>query len=127
MKWMFKYTDEETGKEVTLHFLRTLNTEKMYRDDLSYDHPVEMLADLTEVYKVMNDIAGDGNDSDTSTEAIHNLLDLRFSDTCHDVLQYMYAEVKDGKLVQDKSTRKKFDKYNFSYIAAISAFFQRLA
>lgn len=122
MKFKYTYKDEDDGnKEKTLWFLRTLNTEKMYRDQLAEDEPVEFLKDLTAVIGVYMKMS----DLDTNDEVLQDFLSLDFIDTRHDLLKFMYAENKNGKLVQNEETRKHFDELEINENEVMATFMKR--
>jgi hypothetical protein len=121
MKTKFSFKPEGASEPVVLHFLRTLNTEKMYRDILSekLGRPVEFLADLTTTVQISKDLSQDKDG------ALERYLDLNFSTTRHDLLTFMYARVENGTLIQDDASRKEYenlcDKYDFSEDEALGA------
>ena len=120
MKFDFKYIGNplKPDEAKTFHFLRNLNTEKMFRDDKD----AELQAQLTTLFEIMANFEQDPTDKDNASAR----LDLQFSDTRHEVLQYMYAELKDGKLVQNETTRKKFDELEIDEQQALTAFFRSI-
>lgn len=120
MKFDFKYIANplKPDEAKTFHFLRNLNTEKMFRDDKD----AELQAQLTTLFEIMANFEQDPTDKDNAAAR----LDLQFSDTRHEVLQYMYAELKDGKLVQNETTRKKFDELEIDEQQALTAFFRSI-
>lgn len=114
--------DEETMKDevvATHNFLRTINTEKMFREEIGE----EMNAQIGEVLFLMSSV-----ENDPTPENIAKLTDLQFSETRHELLKFMYAERNEsGVLVQGEKTREHFEALeDFSDKDALSEFFRRL-
>lgn len=95
------FADDINEGKTEVHFLRTLNTEKMFRDNTG----AELQAQLSTLFKIQAAMEADP----TSTEAVEARMDIEYSTTRHEVLKYMYAELKDGALIQNEETRKRFD------------------
>jgi len=86
----------------TYHFLRNLNTEKMFRDELG----AELQAQLSTLFQIMSAVDSAPQDM----KAIERRLSLEFSETRHECLKFMYAELTDaGTLKQGESTRQAFE------------------
>lgn len=97
------YNEEKMKDEVvaTHHFMRTINTEKMFREDLDE----EMNAQIGELLFIMSKA-----EQEQTPETIQALTDIQFSDTRHELLKYMYAEKNEvGVLVQGEKTREHFE------------------
>lgn len=109
-------TTEVIGK---YHFLRTINTEKMFREDLNE----EMNAQIGELLFIMAQA-----ESDPSAENIAKLTDLQFYETRHELLKYMYAEKNEaGVLVQGEKTREEFEELDdLSDSEALKSFFRSI-
>lgn len=84
------------------HFLRNLNTEKMFRDDTGE----ELQAQISTLMQIQVNLENEP----TNAEYIAARADINFADTRHEVLKYMYAELKNGALVQSEKTREDFEK-----------------
>lgn len=79
-----------------LHFMRTLKTEKDFKD--RYD--VEFNAQLGTVLSVMMDV-----DKNPNKQNIEALTDLKFSETRNKLVAFMYAKRnEDGVLYQNRNT-----------------------
>lgn len=100
------------------HFLRTLKTEEMFRDDLG----AEMNAQLAEVLQTIMDVESDERD----LEALKRMTSLENIDAIHQVLKYMYAEKKDDSLVQNEQTRENYEKLDLHEKSVISQYFRRI-
>lgn len=91
----FTLPDAKDDKK-KLHFLRTLKTEKDFKD--RYD--VEFNAQLGTVLSIMMDV-----DKNPSVENIMKMTDLKFSSTRDRLVAYLYAEKnEDGVLYQNRET-----------------------
>lgn len=79
-----------------IHFMRTLKTEKDFKD--RYD--VEFNAQLGTVLSVMMDV-----DKKPNKQNIEALTDLKFSETRNKLVAFMYAKRnEDGVLYQNRNT-----------------------
>lgn len=98
------YAEAPEGEAFATHdyyFLRNLNTEKMFRDETG----AELQAQLTTLLQV-----GLAVEKENPTkEALAARADINYSDTRHEVLKFMFAEKKNGVLVQSESTREHFE------------------
>lgn len=114
------YAEAPEGEAFATHdyyFLRNLNTEKMFRDETG----AELQAQLSTLYSIMAAV----EENPTDKEAVKARMDINFSDTRHECLKYMYAELKDGRLVQSEATRTAFEKLeNLDEQQALNQFFR---
>lgn len=79
-----------------LYFLRTLKTEKDFKD--RYD--VEFNAQLGTILAIMMNV-----EKDTSAKNIEAMTDLKFVDTRNKLVEYLYAKKNDeGVLYQNRET-----------------------
>lgn len=99
--------DDINASKHEYKFLRNLNTEKMFRDNTG----AELQAQLSTLYEIQANFenADSLDDEDKKQAAIKARMDLNFSETRHEVLKYMFAESKDGALVQNDETRNHFE------------------
>lgn len=99
--------DDIEASKHDYYFLRNLNTEKMFRDNTGS----ELQAQLSTLYDIQAAFENADNEQDEAKrkQAIRSRMDLNFSDTRHECLKYMFAELKDGALVQNDETRKHFE------------------
>jgi len=123
MKFTIKMIDpfaEDINASVTdVHFLRTLNTEKTFRDETG----AELQAQLTTLYRIQSELENDPENPDK----IAARMDYQFAETRHEVLKYMYAEQKDGTLVQSEITRQHFEELdNLDEMQALAQFFRNV-
>lgn len=103
---------------VTYHFLRNLNTEKMYKDDTDHEFNMqigELVARMSEA---------EANPADKN--ALSELTSLDFLDTRHEVLKYMYADEKNGKLVQNEATRDEFEELELDEAQVFRTFLSKI-
>lgn len=120
MKFDFKYilNPLKPTETETVHFLRNLNTEKTFRDETE----AELQAQLTTLFEIALNFEKDP----TNEEYASARFDLNYGDTRHEVLKYMYAEVKNGKYVQNATTRKNFEKLEIDEQQALQQFFRAI-
>lgn len=102
----------------TYHFLRTLKTEEMFRDDLG----AEMNAQLAEILQTIMDVEGDNPD----IKALERMTSLDNIDSMHQVLKYMYAVKKGDSLVQNEDTRAEYEKLDLYEKGVIGQYFRRI-
>lgn len=100
------------------HFLRTLKTEEMFRDDLG----AEMNAQLAEILQTIMDVEGDSPD----IKALERMTSLDNIDSMHQVLKYMYAVKKGDSLVQNEDTRAEYEKLDLYEKGVIGQYFRRI-
>lgn len=100
------------------HFLRTLKTEEMFRDDLG----AEMNAQLAEILQTIMDVEKE----DTDLEALQRMTSLENIDAIHQVLKYMYAVKKGDSLVQNEDTREDYEKLDLYEKGVIGQYFRRI-
>lgn len=100
------------------HFLRTLKTEEMFRDDLG----AEMNAQLAEILQTIMDVEGDNPD----IKALERMTSLDNIDSIHQVLKYMYAVKKGDSLVQNEDTRAEYEKLDLYEKGVIGQYFRRI-
>lgn len=100
------------------HFLRTLKTEEMFRDDLG----AEMNAQLAEILQTIMDVEGDNPD----IKALERMTSLDNIDSIHQVLKYMYAVKKGDSLVQNEDTRAEYEKLDLYEKGVIAQYFRRI-
>lgn len=111
------FSDDIANSRKEVHFLRTLNTEKMFRDETG----AELQAQLSTLFSIMANLENNPTDKD----AISARVDLNFADTRHECLKFMYAEEKNGVLVQSETTRDHFEKLeNLDEQTALNTFFR---
>ena len=113
------FSDDIANSRQEVHFLRTLNTEKMFRDETG----AELQAQLSTLYSIMAAV----EENPTDKKAVSDRMDINFSDTRHECLKYMYAELKDGRLVQSEATRAAFENLeNLDEQQALTQFFRNV-
>ena len=113
------FSDDIANSRQEVHFLRNLNTEKMFRDETGS----ELQAQLSTLYSIMAAV----EENPTDKKAVSDRMDINFSDTRHECLKYMYAELKDGRLVQSEATRAAFEKLeNLDEQQALTQFFRNV-
>lgn len=100
------------------HFLRTLKTEEMFRDDLG----AEMNAQLAEILQTIMEVEGDNPD----IKALERMTSLDNIDSIHQVLKYMYAVKKGDSLVQNEDTRAEYEKLDLYEKGVIGQYFRRI-
>lgn len=114
---------DKDNKPITkeIWFVRTLNTELMFRNELNaeYNGQIGILSSI--MVKLEN--------SQDDPKAISAYTDLKFSETRHQLLQFAYAEVSEaGTFIQNEKTRANYDKLVdrglFDEKVAFSTFFQ---
>lgn len=113
--------DENNQPEIVVTkftFLRTLNTEEMFRNETSQ----EMNAQLAEILNTIMAV-----EKETRTlEDIERLTSLDTLDAIHQVLKFMYAERKGDTLVQNEDTRAKYETLDLYEKEVISQYFRRI-
>ena len=120
-KYTFVKALDKNKKPITedIFFVRTLDTEKQFRDDLA----AEMNGQIGILTSIMAKLEKNSDDPD----AISAYTNLEFSTTRHEILKYAYAEVKNGLYIQNEVTRKnyeeKLDKYDLNEKDMFSHFF----
>jgi len=106
----FKYIDTQLNESdpenlkldtITYHFLRNLNTEKMFKDDTDSEFNMQ-IGELVSRISAVEANPGD-------KEALAEFVSLEFDETRHEVLKYMYAIEKNGKLIQNETSRDEFE------------------
>ena len=106
----FKYIDTQLNESdpenlkldtITYHFLRNLNTEKMFKDDTDSEFNMQ----IGELVSRISAVEANPSDKD----ALAEFVSLEFDETRHDVLKYMYAIEKNGKLIQNETSREEFE------------------
>lgn len=103
---------------VEYHFLRTLNTEKMYKDDTDNEFNMQIGELVSRLSKAEQDA--------TNPEALAEVSSLNFIDTRHEVLKYMYAIEKDGVLIQNEKTREEFENLDLEDNQVFATFLSKL-
>ena len=132
MKFKISYTDESTGEVKELQFLRTLGTEKTYKDNLSTDEEqVEFAKDLTAILLTFQDFqeaiqTPKDKRTEEDKDVITRVLSLQFREISHNILKYSYAKSVEGRLIQNESTREAFDEIeNLPEIEVLGAYFRK--
>lgn len=99
-------------------FLRTLNTEEMFRNETGQ----EMNAQLAEILNTLMAVEKE----DRTKEDLERLTSLDTLDAIHQVLKFMYAERKGDKLVQNETTREKYETLDLYEKEVIGQYFRRI-
>lgn len=113
--------DENNQPKINItkyNFLRTLNTEEMFRDETGQ----EMNAQLAEVLQTLMNVEKDN----PTPEDIQRVTSLDTIDAIHQVLKFMYAEKKDGILVQNEETRAHYEELDLYEKEVIGKYFRRI-
>lgn len=99
-------------------FLRTLNTEEMFRNETGQ----EMNAQLAEILNTLMNV----EKPEHTQEDLERLTSLDTLDSIHQVLKFMYAERKGDTLVQNEITREKYEKLDLHEKEVIGQYFRRI-
>lgn len=99
-------------------FLRTLNTEETFRNETGQ----EMNAQLAEILNTLMAV----EKPDHTQEDLQRLTSLDTIDAIHQVLKFMYAERKDDRLVQNETTREKYETLDLHEKEVIGQYFRRI-
>ena len=110
--------DENNQPKINItkyNFLRTLNTEEMFRNETGQ----EMNAQLAEVLQTLMNVEKD-NPTPGDIQRVTSL------DTIHQVLKFMYAEKKGDILVQNEETRANYEELDLYEKEVIGKYFRRI-
>jgi len=99
-------------------FLRTLNTEEMFRNETGQ----EMNAQLAEILNTLMAV----EKPEHTQEDLERLTSLDTIDAIHQVLKFMYAERKGDTLVQNETTREKYETLDLHEKEVIGQYFRRI-
>lgn len=99
-------------------FLRTLNTEEMFRNETGQ----EMNAQLAEILNTLMAVEKENH----TQEDLERLTSLDTIDAIHQVLKFMYAERKGDMLVQNETTREKYETLDLHEKEVIGQYFRRI-
>lgn len=113
--------DENNQPKINItkyNFLRTLNTEEMFRNETGQ----EMNAQLAEVLQTLMNVEKDN----PTPEDIQRVTSLDTIDAIHQVLKYMYAEKKGDILVQNEETRSHYEELDLYEKEVIGKYFRRI-
>ena len=99
-------------------FLRTLNTEEMFRNETGQ----EMNAQLAEILNTLMNV----EKPEHTQEDLERLTSLDTIDAIHQVLKFMYAERKGDTLVQNETTREKYETLDLHEKEVIGQYFRRI-
>ena len=113
--------DENNQPKINItkyNFLRTLNTEEMFRNETGQ----EMNAQLAEVLQTLMNVEKDN----PTPEDIQRVTSLDTIDAIHQVLNFMYAEKKGDILVQNEETRAHYEELDLYEKEVIGKYFRRI-
>lgn len=99
-------------------FLRTLNTEEMFRSETGQ----EMNAQLAEILNTLMNV----EKPEHTQEDLERLTSLDTIDAIHQVLKFMYVERKGDTLVQNETTREKYETLDLHEKEVIGQYFRRI-
>lgn len=99
-------------------FLRTINTEEMFRNETGQ----EMNAQLAEILNTLMNV----EKPEHTQEDLERLTSLDTIDAIHQVLKFMYAERKGDALVQNETTREKYETLDLNEKEVIGQYFRRI-
>ena len=113
--------DENNQPKINItkyNFLRTLNTEEMFRNETGQ----EMNAQLAEVLQTLMNVEKDN----PTPGDIQRVTSLDTIDAIHQVLKFMYAEKKGDILVQNEETRANYEELDLYEKEVIGKYFRRI-
>ena len=113
--------DENNQPKINItkyNFLRTLNTEEMFRNETGQ----EMNAQLAEVLQTLMNVEKDN----PTPGDIQRVTSLDTIDAIHHVLKFMYAEKKGDILVQNEETRANYEELDLYEKEVIGKYFRRI-